>query len=84
MQIFFAVLGVGVILTVLWDAFETIVLPRRVTRKFRITRLFYRYSWIPWSALVGRRANPDSAASDAASNPPRGLAAPNRPCQRTR
>jgi len=54
MRIFFAVLGFGLIWIVLWDAFETIVLPRRVTRKFRLTRLFYRSSWIPWSATVRR------------------------------
>jgi len=54
MLIFFAVLGLSLIWIVLWDAFETIVLPRRVTRKFRLTRLFYRSSWIPWSATVRR------------------------------
>src|SRR4051812_12834062 len=42
----------GLVLTfvVLLDAFETIVLPRRVTRRFRLTRLFYLMSWRPWSA----------------------------------
>lgn len=46
----FALLGVGVIALVLLDAFETIILPRRVTRRFlRITRLFYRVTWTPWS-----------------------------------
>ncbi len=44
--------GVAVVVAVLWDAFETIVLPRRVTRKLRLTRLFYRYTWIPWSSVV--------------------------------
>jgi Ion channel len=44
-----ALLGAGVIALVLWDAFETIILPRRVTRRFRLTRLFYRNTWIPWS-----------------------------------
>ena len=42
-----ALLGGGVIALVLWDAFETIILPRRVTRRFRLTRAFYRYTWIP-------------------------------------
>ena len=36
---------------VLWDAFETIILPRRVTRRIRLTRLFYRYTWLTYSAL---------------------------------
>ncbi len=42
------------VLTVLWDAFETIILPRRVARRFRLTRMFYRLTWIPWAAR-GRR-----------------------------
>ncbi|MEP6637691.1 MAG: potassium channel family protein, partial [Acidobacteriota bacterium] len=37
---------------VLWDAFETIILPRRVTRRIRLTRLFYESIWRPWSRLV--------------------------------
>jgi hypothetical protein len=39
---------------VLWDGFETIVSPRRVTRKIRLTRLFYRSTWIFWSSIVNR------------------------------
>ncbi len=42
--------GVALILIVLWDAFETIILPRRVTRKYRLTRLFYRYTWFLWKS----------------------------------
>jgi hypothetical protein len=34
---------------VLWDAFEAIILPRRVTRRFRLARFFYRSTWKPWS-----------------------------------
>ena len=47
---------VGFILVafVLWDAFETILLPRTVTHGFRLTRLFYQVNWTPWAA-VGRR-----------------------------
>jgi hypothetical protein len=40
-----------VLFAVLWDAFETMILPRRVSRKFRLTRLFYRSTWLPWRAL---------------------------------
>ncbi len=43
--------GFVVLFVVLWDAFETIILPRRVTRKFRLTRLFYRSTWRPWRAF---------------------------------
>ena len=46
------ILGIPLILLVLWEGFETIVLPRRVTRRFRLTRFFYRSSWRPWVWLV--------------------------------
>jgi ion channel len=49
------VFGILLVLAVLWETFETIVLPRRVTRQFRMTRLFYRYSWAPWRMLAGLR-----------------------------
>ncbi len=52
MRPLFVLPGAALILLVLWDAFETVVLPRRVTRKFRLTRLFYRYTWMIWSAIV--------------------------------
>src|SRR5262245_10897249 len=47
---------------VLWDAFETMLLPRRVTRPYRFARLYFVYSWRPWAALArslptGRRRN---------------------------
>jgi hypothetical protein len=40
--------GVAIFVIVVWDAFEAIILPRRVTRKFRLTRLFYRTTWRIW------------------------------------
>jgi hypothetical protein len=46
------VLGILLIFVVLWDAFETIVLPRRVTRRFRLARLFYRYTWLLWTTFA--------------------------------
>ncbi|MGA2193319.1 MAG: potassium channel family protein [Nitrospirota bacterium] len=48
-----AVSGIALILVVLWDGFETIVLPRRVTRKIRLARFFYRFTWRIWSRAVG-------------------------------
>src|SRR5216117_782652 len=55
-----AVLGsVVLILIVLWDAFEVIILPRRVRRKFRLTRFFYRGTWRPWSAVAKRISSND-------------------------
>jgi hypothetical protein len=44
-----AIAGLVIILGVLLDAFETIVLPRRVQRAFRLTGLFYRSTWVPWA-----------------------------------
>jgi ion channel len=47
--------GILLVFAVLWETFETIVLPRRVTRHFRMTRMFYRWTWIPWRALARSR-----------------------------
>ncbi len=51
MHIFAAIFGILIILTVLLDAFETIVLPRKVQRSFRLTSWFYRHTWVPWVKL---------------------------------
>jgi len=44
--------GAILIFIVLWDAFETVVLPRRVTRRIGLARLFYRYTWLAYSSFV--------------------------------
>jgi hypothetical protein len=51
--------GIGLVLigSVLVDAFEAMLLPRRVIHQFRFVRLFYIYSWTPW-AMVARRMRP--------------------------
>ena len=53
------VAGVVLLAVVLWDAFETIILPRRVSGRIRLTKVFYRSTWAPWRAtarlLTGRR-----------------------------
>lgn len=54
MKILETALGVVIILIVLWDAFETVILPRRVTRKLRLARLFYIFTWGLWSAIARR------------------------------
>jgi hypothetical protein len=46
--------GLFLIFIVLLDAFEAIVLPRRVTQRFRLSSFFYKYTWLPWS-VIGRR-----------------------------
>ncbi len=51
------ILGLFLVLMVLWETFETIVLPRRVTRQFRLTRVFYQSTWKPWRALAALRSS---------------------------
>jgi hypothetical protein len=51
-EIVAAIFSAILVLWVLWEGFETIVLPRRVTRRFRFTRLFYRGTWLPWKKMV--------------------------------
>jgi len=44
--------SIVLILIVLIDAFETMLLPRRVRRQYRFARAFYVYSWDPWAAMA--------------------------------
>ena len=41
--------GLLVLWAVLLDALETVVLPRRVRRLFRLTAWYYRLTWGPWA-----------------------------------
>jgi hypothetical protein len=50
-------LSLVLIAIVLEDAFEAMLLPRRIVHQFRLVRLFYVYSWTPWAA-VARRLRP--------------------------
>src|SRR5438132_4225463 len=52
MHTFAAISGIVILLAVLLDAFETVVLPRRVRRQFRITSWFYRNTWRPWARIA--------------------------------
>src|SRR5216110_1529770 len=46
-----AIPGFLIVTMMLWDAFEVIILPRRVTRRLRFARFFYRFTWrLPSSA----------------------------------
>ncbi len=51
MKLFVAIIGLVILFTTLWEAFETIILPRRVTRAFRLVRIFYRLTWTFWAAV---------------------------------
>jgi ion channel len=54
MRIVAAAVGALLIVAVLWDAFEVIILPRRVVGRLRLARWFYRLTWATWAA-AGRR-----------------------------
>src|ERR1017187_9978206 len=44
--------GIVCLFAVLLDAFQTIILPRRATGRFRLTRIFYIVTWRPWVFLT--------------------------------
>ncbi len=52
MPILALIAGVLCLLIVLFDAFQTIILPRRATGRFRLTRIFYIATWTPWRFLA--------------------------------
>ncbi len=56
MRIASAILGAAMILLVLVDAFETIVLPRRSSRRLRPARIYYIFTWRRW-ASIARKIN---------------------------
>ena len=51
MRLLAVIFGIALILLVAQDAFETIVLPRRVTRRIRLTKLFYRVTQHGWNSI---------------------------------
>jgi len=58
LHIVFLCAGIACIFTALLDAFQTVVLPRRAIGRFRITRIFYIFTWWPWSHLAGLIRHP--------------------------
>ncbi len=52
--------GCTIVGTILWDGFETLVLPRTPMRKLRSTRLYYRTTWRGWAG-IGRRLRPSGS-----------------------
>ena len=52
MSVLTVIFGILLVLLVLGDAFETVVFPRRVTRRMRLVSLFYRLTWPLWSGTV--------------------------------
>ena len=52
MHLWASIAGCILVFTILLDAFETVVLPRRIQRNFRITALFYRATWVRWMRIA--------------------------------
>jgi Ion channel len=50
--------GLFFTLGVALDAFQTIILPRRPTGRFQITRLFFTSTWAPWVIMAERTRDP--------------------------
>lgn len=47
-----SIAGFVLIFIILLDAFETVVLPRRIQRTFRIAAWFYKATWIRWTRVA--------------------------------
>ena len=52
MHIVLALLSIALIVLILVEGFETVVQPRRVTRKYRISRVYYTAFWAAWRRLA--------------------------------
>lgn len=58
MRILIGIVGLLLLLAILWDAFESVILPRHVQRSFRIARFFYRTAWRFWHFIARYIRNP--------------------------
>jgi hypothetical protein len=58
MRILAFIAGFSCLGIVLLDAFQTIILPRRATGRFRLTRIFYIFTWWPWAFFTRRLRSP--------------------------
>ena len=50
MRIVAIIVSIVLLFVVLQDSFESIVLPRRVSGRFKLSRMFYTSAWLLWSA----------------------------------
>ncbi len=58
MRIIAFIAGFLCLFIALFDAFQTIILPRRAVGRFRLTRLFYLATWRPWVFFTGWLRDP--------------------------
>jgi voltage-gated potassium channel Kch len=49
-----AIFGVALIVAILIEGFETVVQPRRVTRRYRISRVYYTIFWASWRLIAAK------------------------------
>jgi hypothetical protein len=54
MRVLTLIAGIVCIFAALFDAFQTIILPRRATGRFRLTRIFFLVTWKPWVFFTNR------------------------------
>ena len=58
MRVLTLIAGIVCIFAALFDAFQTIILPRRATGRFRLTRIFFLATWKPWVFFTNRLCGP--------------------------
>jgi len=58
MHAFVGILGLALLAIILWDAFENVILPRHVVRRFRLGRVVFGGAWMIWTAFARRIASP--------------------------
>ena len=51
MRLLIAIAGFFILFVTLWESFETIILPRRVTRPLQLMRMFYLVTWTVWARI---------------------------------
>ena len=54
-----SIAGFVFLFLILLDAFETVVLPRRIQRHWRFTALFYRVTWSRWTRIAQHIKKPN-------------------------
>jgi len=57
-QFLAVLLALALLAVILQDAFEVMLLPRRVHRRFRLMGVYFRTCWAAWGALAGRIKDP--------------------------
>jgi hypothetical protein len=54
-----SIVGIVLVYVILMDAFEVVVLPRRIRRHFRIASLFYKKTWKIWTRVGSHIKSPN-------------------------